>query len=117
MTGVQTCALPIYAAVAWHPGMTLSQAIVAAEYHTEIVQELVNGAVAELRERGVGMIYVSHRLDEIFRIADRVAVLRDGQLVGVKPVATTIIGGVETISDAARKTWLDEMRRFGRNAT
>ena len=40
-----------------------------------------------LRQRGVGMIYVSHRLDEIFRIADRVAVLRDGQLVGVKPVA------------------------------
>lgn len=43
----------------------------------------------KLRERGVGMIYVSHRLDEIFRIADRVAVLRDGQLVGVKPVAET----------------------------
>ena len=43
----------------------------------------------KLRKRGVGMIYVSHRLDEIFRIADRVAVLRDGQLVGVKPVAAT----------------------------
>ncbi len=39
-------------------------------------------AIAPLRERGVGMIYVSHRLDEIFRIADRVAVLRDGMLVG-----------------------------------
>lgn len=36
----------------------------------------------DLRARGVGMIYVSHRLDEIFRIADRVAVLRDGALVG-----------------------------------
>lgn len=35
------------------------------------------------------MIYVSHRLDEIFRIADRVAVLRDGRLVGQKPVAQT----------------------------
>ena len=35
-----------------------------------------------LKARGVGMIYVSHRLDEIFRIADRVAVLRDGRLVG-----------------------------------
>ena len=42
-----------------------------------------------LRQRGVGMIYVSHRLDEIFRLADRVAVLRDGQLVGVKSVADT----------------------------
>ena len=43
----------------------------------------------DLRQRGVGMIYVSHRLDEIFRIADRVAVLRDGQLVGAQKVAST----------------------------
>jgi ribose transport system ATP-binding protein len=42
-----------------------------------------------LQQRGVGMIYVSHRLDEIFRIADRVAVLRDGQLVGAKQVKDT----------------------------
>ena len=43
----------------------------------------------DLRARGVGMIYVSHRLDEIFRIADRVAVLRDGMLVGAKAVRDT----------------------------
>ncbi len=43
----------------------------------------------DLRSRGVGMIYVSHRLDEIFRIADRVAVLRDGKLVGVQAVKDT----------------------------
>ena len=43
----------------------------------------------DLRARGVGMIYVSHRLDEIFRIADRVAVLRDGVLVGAKAVKDT----------------------------
>jgi ribose transport system ATP-binding protein len=43
----------------------------------------------DLRARGVGMIYVSHRLDEIFRIADRVAVLRDGILVGAKAVRDT----------------------------
>jgi ribose transport system ATP-binding protein len=38
-------------------------------------------ALSRLRERGVGMIYVSHRLDEVFRIADRVTVLRDGAKV------------------------------------
>ena len=43
----------------------------------------------DLRARGVGMLYVSHRLDEIFRIADRVAVLRDGRLVGAKTVSET----------------------------
>ncbi|MEL6680263.1 MAG: sugar ABC transporter ATP-binding protein, partial [Pseudomonadota bacterium] len=46
-------------------------------------------ALRPLRERGVGMIYVSHRLDEIFRIADRVAVLRDGVLVGVRSIEHT----------------------------
>ncbi|MGA1804201.1 sugar ABC transporter ATP-binding protein [Rhizobium sp. HT1-10] len=46
-------------------------------------------AIRPLKARGVGMIYVSHRLDEIFRIADRVAVLRDGKMVGQKAVADT----------------------------
>ncbi len=46
-------------------------------------------ALRPLRERGVGIIYVSHRLDEIFQIADRVAVLRDGRLVGERPIADT----------------------------
>ena len=46
-------------------------------------------ALRPLKARGVGMIYVSHRLDEIFRIADRVAVLRDGQMVGMRPISHT----------------------------
>lgn len=51
--------------------------------------ERLFAAIRPLKERGVAMIYVSHRLDEIFRIADRVAVLRDGHLVGETPVADT----------------------------
>jgi ribose transport system ATP-binding protein len=46
-------------------------------------------AIRPLRDQGVGMIYVSHRLDEIFQIADRVAVLRDGVLVGVRNIEHT----------------------------
>lgn len=46
-------------------------------------------ALRPLRESGVGMIYVSHRLDEIFQIADRVAVLRDGAMVGVRSIEHT----------------------------
>jgi len=46
-------------------------------------------ALRPLRENGVGMIYVSHRLDEIFQIADRVAVLRDGAMVGMRSIAHT----------------------------
>ncbi len=51
--------------------------------------ERLFAAIRPLRESGVGMIYVSHRLDEIFRIADRVAVLRDGMLVGVRSIEHT----------------------------
>lgn len=51
--------------------------------------ERMFAVLRDLRKSGVGMIYVSHRLDEIFRLADRVAVLRDGQLVGAKDVAST----------------------------
>jgi ribose transport system ATP-binding protein len=51
--------------------------------------ERLFAALRPLKARGVGMIYVSHRLDEIFRIADRVAVLRDGQMVGMRPISET----------------------------
>ncbi|NBC29805.1 MAG: ATP-binding cassette domain-containing protein [Spirochaetes bacterium] len=37
-----------------------------------------------LRERGVGMIHISHRLDEIHQIADRTSVMRDGEMVGTR---------------------------------
>jgi len=45
--------------------------------------------IRSLRERGVTIIYISHRLEEIFEIADRVTVLKDGQVVGTLPVAET----------------------------
>ena len=47
------------------------------------------GALRRLRDHGVGMIYVSHRLDEVFEIADRMVVLRDGQVAGERVVAQT----------------------------
>jgi ribose transport system ATP-binding protein len=46
-------------------------------------------ALRRLREHGVGMIYVSHRLDEVFEIADRMVVLRDGKVAGERLVAET----------------------------
>jgi L-arabinose transport system ATP-binding protein len=45
--------------------------------------------IRRLRGDGVAVIYVSHRMKEIFEIADRVAVLRDGALVGVRELPAT----------------------------
>jgi ribose transport system ATP-binding protein len=41
--------------------------------------------ITDLRARGMGIIYVSHRLDEVFRLADRVTVMRDGRHVATRP--------------------------------
>jgi ABC-type sugar transport system ATPase subunit len=43
--------------------------------------------IASLRERGVTLIYVSHRMDEIFRLCDAITVLRDGGHVSTQPAA------------------------------
>jgi ABC-type sugar transport system ATPase subunit len=43
--------------------------------------------IARLRARGVGIIYISHKMDEIYRIADRITVLRDGRRVGTAAAA------------------------------
>lgn len=47
--------------------------------------------IESLKAKGVGMIYISHRMEEIFRICDRVTVMRDGHTVGTDRVADTNI--------------------------
>lgn len=53
---------------------------------TQKETHLLFAVVRELRKNGVGVIYISHRLEEIFQLADRVTVLRDGQSVGTNRV-------------------------------
>lgn len=52
------------------------------------VQRLFD-VLRDLRRQGVGMVYVSHRLDEVMQLSDRAAVMRDGRLVGVRRTADT----------------------------
>ena len=42
-------------------------------------------AIARLKARGVAIVYTTHQMDEVFKLADRVSVLRDGRLVGTVP--------------------------------
>jgi len=57
----------------------------AALTDTEV--ETLFGILNSLRARGVGMIYISHKLDEVFRISDRISVLRDGRTIGTEATA------------------------------
>jgi rhamnose transport system ATP-binding protein len=54
---------------------------------TQKEQHLLFAVVKDLRASGVGVIYISHRLEEIFALADRVTVLRDGESVGTNKVS------------------------------
>ena len=47
--------------------------------------------VGQLKAQGVGIVYISHKMDELKRICDRVTVMRDGQYIGTLPAATTPI--------------------------
>jgi rhamnose transport system ATP-binding protein len=54
---------------------------------TEPEVESLFRVIAKLRAEGVGIIYISHRLEEIATIADRVTVLRDGHSIATRPLA------------------------------
>ena len=53
------------------------------DHELKALFDLIRG----LKKDGIGMIYISHRLEEIFEIGDRVTVMRDGQYIGTKEVS------------------------------
>ena len=50
--------------------------------------------IRDLRSKGVGIVYISHKMDEIKRISDRITVMRDGQYVGTLPAEGTPISKI-----------------------
>ena len=54
---------------------------------SEAETESLFATLRQLRAQGVGIIYISHRLEEILRLADRITVLRDGRSIGTQQTA------------------------------
>jgi len=77
---------------------------------TDAEIDVLFGVVRRLRQRGVAIIYISHRLDELFRIADTVTVMRDGDTTGthaivdmtVRSIAEAMVGGLEMAENRRR---------------
>ena len=87
-TPVQRTVVAIAAALqGWEGGGVLVLDEPTAVLPHEEVERLFE-VVAEVRRRGMSVLYVSHRMDEIFAIADRVTVLRGGRRVGTYDVDT-----------------------------
>ncbi|GAA2903636.1 sugar ABC transporter ATP-binding protein [Streptosporangium fragile] len=80
-----------------------------SDAETERLFEVING----LRGRGVSILYITHRLDEVFRLADEVCVLRDGHIVLHDKVSA--VGKDQVVEAMVGRTV--ERRRRGRDLT
>ena len=52
---------------------------------TETEVEYLFGIIRDLKRKGIAIIYISHKMDEILRIADSVSIMRDGKMIGTWP--------------------------------
>ncbi len=56
--------------------------------------DLLFDQIDRMRRKGIAMVYISHRMEEILRVADRVTVLRDGKLVSTEPAAGLTVDAI-----------------------
>lgn len=61
---------------------------------TQSETEVLFQVVRSLREKGVSIVYISHRMEEIFELCDRITVLRDGSYIATKKIADTDMNDV-----------------------
>ena len=61
---------------------------------TDDAVERLFGLIRQLKARGVALVYVSHKMNEIFRVCDRVSVMRDGEMIGTETCTGTSIDRV-----------------------
>ena len=60
----------------------------------EQAAERLSGLITALKARGVAIVYVSHKMREIFRLSDRITVLRDGETMGTRTTSETDAGEI-----------------------
>jgi ribose transport system ATP-binding protein len=69
--------------------------------------------IDRLKDRGIAIVYITHRLEEVMAVADRVTVLRDGRLIGTRPTSELDVEGlIEFIVGSSVGQALDHRGRF-----
>lgn len=61
---------------------------------TETEKLQLFATIERLKSAGVGIVYISHKMDEIFQITDRITILRDGRVQGTRATDETDVGGI-----------------------
>jgi ribose transport system ATP-binding protein len=80
--------------------MTNAEVIIMDEPTSALTEREIDTlfkVIQKLKNQGVSFIYISHRMEEIFHLCDRITILRDGQYIATKPI---------------KETFLDEVVRF-----
>jgi ABC-type sugar transport system ATPase subunit len=83
---------------------------------TEDTVERLFALIAQLKRRGVAIVYVSHKMTEIFRISDRISVMRDGELVATDAAADTDVDEVIRRMVGRSVSFVRRTRRGGSGA-
>lgn len=80
-------------------------------------EEVLFDVIRKLRARGVGIVYISHRMDEIFLLADRVTVLRDGRHVATRHISAFSRGELIRLMVGRDVARVEQVRRInGKNS-
>ena len=87
--------IEIAKALSYRPRVLIMDEPTAALNDAEIAE--LFAVIARLRADGVGIVYISHKMDEIKRIADRVTVMRDGAYIDTLDVAETPLSTIITL--------------------
>jgi ABC-type sugar transport system ATPase subunit len=107
LSGGQRQGIAIARAAQWSSRLVILDEPTAAlgVQETEKVEEMIRN----LAERGLTIILVTHRLDQVFRLADRVAVLRRGRLVGVRRTSETngddVVKMITGLAELSHDAW------------
>ncbi|MBX6764912.1 MAG: sugar ABC transporter ATP-binding protein [Rubrobacteraceae bacterium] len=78
---------------------------------TQKETETLFEVIKRLKSEGVGIIYISHRLEELTEIADRVTILRDGEVVTTRPIQELTVESIEEMMEGHKLTRLSRSRR------